>query len=230
MDNRDLKDLLAQSKLAPLSSFTDSDHLAQLKHGDFPRWRDLLRQFPDVHVATVQFGDIVKIGASDEVDSETIVAIKPLLQEMIPWRKGPFEVCGIFIDSEWRSNLKWARLEKELSPLAGKKILDIGCGNGYYGFRMLQQQPKFVIGIDPHLAYVAQFWALKKFAPHIPLHVLPCGLEQFPAGVSGFDTAFSMGVIYHQRSPIDHLQQCKQCLVPGGEFVLETLYVDGPVG
>jgi tRNA (mo5U34)-methyltransferase len=230
MYNSDLKDLLAQSKLAPLINFTQSDYLDQLKHGDFPRWRALLRQFPRVNVSSFHFGEIVKIGSSDEVNPEAIAAIKPLLQELIPWRKGPFEVCGIPIDTEWRSNLKWARLEQELSPLAGRKILDIGCGNAYYGFRMLEHLPEFIIGIDPHLAYVAQFWALKQFAPHLPLHVLPCGLEQFPAGVKGFDTAFSMGVIYHRRSPIDHLQQCKQCLVPGGELVLETLYVDGPTG
>ena len=149
---------------------------------------------------------------------------------MIPWRKGPFNVCGIPIDSEWLSNLKWARLTEALPSLEGKKILDIGCGNAYYGFRMLDQKPEFVIGIDPHLAYVAQFWALKHFAPNLPIYALPCGLEQFPRSLHGFDVVFSMGIIYHRRSPIDHLQQCKQCLKPGGELVLETLYVDGPAG
>ena len=228
MDYSALKDLITETKLEPLTSFTETDYLDRLKYGDFPRWRELLGKFPAANITSVQLGDIVKFGANNDLDPEKLAVLKSLLQEMIPWRKGPFNVCGIPIDSEWLSNLKWARLAKELPPLEGKKILDIGCGNAYYGFRMLDQKPEFVIGIDPHLAYVAQFWALKHFVPHLPIYVLPCGLEQFPGSLHGFDVVFSMGVIYHRRSPIDHLQQCKQCLAPGGELVLETLYVDGP--
>ena len=230
MDYSALKELLTETKLEPLTSFIESDYLDQLKYGDFPRWRELLGKFPEVNITSVQLGDIIKFGDNNDLDQEKLAVIKSLLQEMIPWRKGPFNVCGISIDSEWLSNLKWARLSKELPPLEGKKILDIGCGNAYYGFRMLDQKPEFVIGIDPHLAYIAQFWALKHFVPHLPIYALPCGLEQFPGSLHGFDVAFSMGVIYHRRSPIDHLQQCKQCLAPGGELVLETLYVDGPAG
>ena len=36
-----------------------------------------------------------------------------------------------------------------------------------------------------------------------------------------------MGVLYHRRSPLDHLWQLKDQLVPGGELVLETLVVEG---
>ena len=230
MDYSALKELLTETKLEPLTSFIESDYLDQLKYGDFPRWRELLGKFPAVNITSVQLGDIVKFGANNDLDPEKHAVIKSLLQEMIPWRKGPFNVCGIPIDSEWLSNLKWARLTEALPSLEGKKILDIGCGNAYYGFRMLDQKPEFVIGIDPHLAYVAQFWALKHFAPNLPIYALPCGLEQFPRSLHGFDVVFSMGIIYHRRSPIDHLQQCKQCLKPGGELVLETLYVDGPAG
>jgi tRNA (mo5U34)-methyltransferase len=36
-----------------------------------------------------------------------------------------------------------------------------------------------------------------------------------------------MGVLYHQRSPVDHLRQLKGTLRQGGQLVLETLYVPG---
>jgi tRNA (mo5U34)-methyltransferase len=39
-----------------------------------------------------------------------------------------------------------------------------------------------------------------------------------------------MGVLYHRRSPIDHLMKLKGCLRPGGELVLETLVIDGEEG
>jgi len=48
-----------------------------------------------------------------------------------------------------------------------------------------------------------------------------------PRNLSGFDTLFSMGVLYHRRSPIDHLYALRSLLRSGGELVLETLVVDG---
>ena len=39
-----------------------------------------------------------------------------------------------------------------------------------------------------------------------------------------------MGVLYHRRSPMDHLQELKDCLRPGGQLVLETLVIEGRQG
>ena len=39
-----------------------------------------------------------------------------------------------------------------------------------------------------------------------------------------------MGVLYHVRSPIDHLLHLKKCLNRGGQLVVETLIVDGEEG
>lgn len=230
MDYINLETIIANTRLAPLLAFTELSYLEQLKHGDFHRWRSHLKKFPDIEVSDCNFGNIVRIGGVNDVNHEIRSFIQQLLFEMVPWRKGPFEVLGISIDSEWRSNLKWSRLKNQIASLSGKKVLDVGCGNGYYGFRMLQQKPEVVIGIEPHLAYVTQFWALKQFTPRLPVSVLPCTLEQIPGALHGFDSVFSMGVIYHRRSPIDHLMHCKQCLAPGGQLILESLYVDGPAG
>ncbi len=56
--------------------------------------------------------------------------------------------------------------------------------------------------------------------------MLPLGIEQLPA-LKAFDTVFSMGVLYHRRSPLEHLWQMKDQLVNEGELVLETLVIDG---
>ena len=39
-----------------------------------------------------------------------------------------------------------------------------------------------------------------------------------------------MGVLYHRRSPIDHILALKDCLRRGGELVLETLVIEGETG
>jgi tRNA (mo5U34)-methyltransferase len=59
--------------------------------------------------------------------------------------------------------------------------------------------------------------------------LLPLGIENMPkmAVMEGVDSVFSMGVLYHRKSPIDHLLELKALLRPGGELVLETLVVEG---
>ena len=39
-----------------------------------------------------------------------------------------------------------------------------------------------------------------------------------------------MGVLYHRRSPLDHLYELRACLRAGGELVLETLVIEGGEG
>ena len=51
-----------------------------------------------------------------------------------------------------------------------------------------------------------------------------------PAKMQSFDTVFSMGILYHRKSPIDHLIELKDLLNDGGELVLDTLVVEGDEG
>jgi tRNA (mo5U34)-methyltransferase len=52
-------------------------------------------------------------------------------------------------------------------------------------------------------------------------------MEDVPRPLKAFDTTFSMGVLYHRKSPINHLMELKNLLAPKGELVLETLIIDG---
>jgi tRNA (mo5U34)-methyltransferase len=110
--------------------------------------------------------------------------------------------------------------------LNGRKILDIGCGNGYHMFRMLGAGAEFVVGIDPSRLFMMQFRTLKRYARDLPAFYLPLGIESLPA-MPCFDTVFSMGVLYHRKSPFDFLKKMKSMLKAGGKLVLETLVVEG---
>ena len=225
-----LKHRVHGTSLEPLEVFLQDAFLGRIRHGDFKRWRERLAALPAVTPSSYAAADVISVGSPEDLDEAGRASLKLRLKEFIPWRKGPFNVFGIDIDTEWRSDMKWNRLKDHISPLAGRTVLDVGCGNGYYGFRMQGAGAKLVIGIDQHIPYVAQFWAVKHFLDQLPVFVLPLSLQAFPAGLQSFDTVFSMGVLYHQRSPIDHLLQLKDSLKPGGELVLETLYVDGGKG
>lgn len=150
-----------------------------------------------------------------------------LLRSLIPWRKGPYSLYGTDIDTEWRSDWKWQRILPHLSPLIGRTLLDVGCGNGYHMWRMLGAGAKRVVGIDPMPLFLCQFEAIRKLLGNDPrVHLLPLGIEQLPPS-NTFDTVFSMGVLYHRRSPFDHLLQLKNQLISSGELVLETLVIEG---
>ncbi|HBT29638.1 MAG TPA: tRNA 5-methoxyuridine(34)/uridine 5-oxyacetic acid(34) synthase CmoB, partial [Erwinia persicina] len=153
--------------------------------------------------------------------------IEKLLRNLMPWRKGPFSLYGVSIDTEWRSDWKWERVLPHISPLAGRTVLDVGCGSGYHMWRMLGAGAQLVVGIDPMQLFLCQFEAVRKLLGNDQrAHLLPLGIEQLPE-LKAFDTVFSMGVLYHRRSPLDHLFQLKNQLVSGGELVLETLVVEG---
>lgn len=225
-----LNEFLDNTPMAPLLKFSTADWYDSRNNGDLARWRRAVASLPDITPSEIDFANAVRIGVAADAPPSAIETLTAALQGLIPWRKGPFNLFDVLIDTEWRSDWKWERVRSQISALAGRTILDVGCGNGYHCFRMHGEGARLAIGVDPQLAYSMQFHAIKRYAPAVPVYVLPTTLEQLPMGMGCFDTVFSMGVLYHRRSPIDHLLHLQSCLRPGGELVLETLVVDGPEG
>ena len=195
-------------------------------HGDHHRWRAAVASLPAVSARAVSLGDTVTV--SGDLRKGDRQRLRDSLQALHPWRKGPFSLFGMHIDSEWRSDIKWRRVAPHIE-LAGLRVLDVGCGNGYYGWRMLGAGAASVVGIDPTVLYCMQHQAINRFIGDRRNQVLPLGFEELPVRLSAgrFDAAFSMGVLYHRRDPLDHLRRLRQCLVPGGFAVVESLVAGG---
>jgi tRNA (mo5U34)-methyltransferase len=205
--------------------------LSEQRYGDLPRWLEALAALPGLRADTVHLDQArVGVSAQQPIDSASRDQLISALQALHPWRKGPFELFGTHIDTEWRSDWKWDRLAPAIDDLQGRRVLDVGCGSGYHCWRMLGAGAAEVIGIDPTPLFVVQYWALRKYLQRDEVWVLPVGIEQVPAKLQAFDTVFSMGVLYHRRSPMDHLLELRDCLRPGGQLVLETLVVEGGPG
>lgn len=220
---------IADSPLSPwlelLPRQISTWHKEQL-HGDFNKWVKLLSKLPQTVPSKVQLKDKVEFGLAEDINDYTQKQIIGLLKQFMPWRKGPFYVHGIHVDTEWRSDWKWQRVQPHIQSLENRYVLDVGCGSGYHMWRMLGENAKMVVGADPSQLFLMQFQAMKHFNPDPRIHLLPVGVEQLPEK-NAFDTVFSMGVLYHRKSPLDFLQQLKNQLRPGGELVLETLVVEG---
>ncbi|MDY6057310.1 MAG: tRNA 5-methoxyuridine(34)/uridine 5-oxyacetic acid(34) synthase CmoB [Campylobacter lanienae] len=141
-----------------------------------------------------------------------------------PWRKGPFGLNELFIDSEWRSFVKFNILKPHLS-LKDKTIADVGCNNGYYMFKMLEYEPRSIIGFDPSELAFLQFSFINHFAKSdIKFEI--AGVESLPSYGVKFDTIFCLGVLYHRSDPIKCLKELKSALNPNGEVFIDTMYID----
>jgi tRNA (mo5U34)-methyltransferase len=200
-------------------------------HGDYEKFLSILKSLPNATPSVTNFsGDVIKIGRENDLESDALDILLQQLKNLIPWRKGPYKIFDIFVDTEWRSDLKWNRLKGSISSLKGRLVLDVGSGNGYHCWRMFGEGAAGVIGIDPYLLSVTQFNVFKNYANDAPVWVLPLGVERMPENLELFDTVFSMGVLYHRRSPFDHLFKLKSFLTSGGELILETLVIEGNKG
>jgi len=171
-------------------------------HGDFPAWSAAVQQL---------------VAGEDP---------QTALRALMPWRKGPWALGGLHIDTEWRSDWKWERLKPHFTQLRGARILDVGCGNGYFGWQMLDAGAHFVVGIDPTLLYCMQHLAAVKLLGEANNWVLPLTLEESPH-ITCFDAVLSMGVLYHRKDPLEHMKHLTACCVPGGTCIVETLIVSG---
>ncbi|WP_372964342.1 tRNA 5-methoxyuridine(34)/uridine 5-oxyacetic acid(34) synthase CmoB [Marinobacter sp.] len=200
-------------------------------HGDMDRWQTALEALPAASGTSVDLThSAVTIASAAPLSEPEAEKLELGLRGLMPWRKGPFDFFGTYIDTEWRSDWKWDRVAPHLADLNGRTILDVGCGSGYHCWRMAGAGAKRVLGIDPGLLFMFQFLAVKGYLGDVPVDLIPIRMEDLPDNLELFDTTFSMGVLYHRRSPIDHLLDLKGTLRSGGELVLETLVVEGPEG
>ena len=197
--------------------------LDQKNFGDLSRWMPVVENLPTIKANEIDL-NASAITIKGELPPDDL---KDQLLALSPWRKGPFNIHGVEINTEWRSDWKWDRVSPHIQPLQGRTVLDVGCGNGYHVWRMMGEGAELVIGIDPSPLFIMQFTALKHFISDCDAYVLPLGIEAVPDNLQAFDTVFSMGVLYHRRSAIDHLLQLKSCMKAGAELVLETLVIEG---
>jgi tRNA (mo5U34)-methyltransferase len=158
-----------------------------------------------------------------KIDSEWTDIEK--LKTFMPWRKGPFQIGDVLINSEWKSDIKYELLEQHIE-IEGKKVADVGCNNGYYMFRMAEKNPEKIVGFDPSPLFKSQFQLINRFiGTEIEYEML--GVEHFPLYEHKFDTVLCLGVLYHRSDPVATLKQLKAGLNRDGTLILDTFIIDG---
>jgi len=179
----------------------------------------------DIKNSVVKYDDWVTVELKDKLSSKDMELLEKSAKALIPWRKGPFDIAGLKIDSEWQSNIKY-NLLKPYFNLKDKIVADVGCNNGYYMFRMLEQQPKRLVGFDPSAIFRSQFDFVNYFIKSdIKYEML--GVEHLEFYEHKFDFIFMLGVLYHRSDPIASLKSLYRALNKNGEIIVDSFMIDG---
>ena len=173
----------------------------------------------------LDYGDWFSVGKREDLSQEEFDIIENAAKKLIPWRKGPFNIFGLEIDSEWQSNIKY-NLIRPYFNLKDKVVADIGCNNGYYMFRMLEDKPKRLVGFDPSPLTLHQFEFINHFVKSEIIYEM-LGVEHLEYYNHKFDFIFMLGVLYHRSDPVGTLKSLAKGLNSKGEILIDTFMIDG---
>ncbi len=197
------------------------DRLLTPKNTEF---RALLDNLPEVTCEWIP-GPIVTLAG--DLNPRDVASWEARLKALIPWKKGPWSLFGVEIDAEWRSDLKWQRLEPFLPDLCGQRILDIGCHNGYFMHRLAQHKPDLVVGLEPYEKHWFTFQLIQHYAKRPELRFELMGVEHCNQFGQFFDVIFCMGILYHRKDPIGTLQKMRAALRKGGRIYIDCQGIPG---
>ena len=173
----------------------------------------------------IDYGDWFSVGKKEDLTQEEYELIIQTAKKLIPWRKGPFKVFDLEIDSEWQSNIKY-NLIRPFFNLKDKVVADIGCNNGYYMFRMLEDKTKRLVGFDTSPLTLHQFEFINHFVKSDIVYEM-LGVEHLEYYNHKFDFIFMLGVLYHRPDPVGTLKSLARGLNSKGEILIDTFMIDG---
>ena len=188
---------------------------------------DAVEEVKSINIDNVDvlLDDYIKIGKKDDLTTIEHQILQNAKTKLIPWRKGPFILFDDILETEWRSDKKYNLLRPHFN-LNDKIVADIGCNNGYYMLRMLEDNPKMITGFDPSPFFNLQFNLVNHFVKSdIKFELL--GVEYLENYEHKFDFIFMLGVLYHRADPIGTLKQLNKALNKNGEIIIDTFMIDG---
>ena len=85
------------------------------------RWIKAIENLPLAGKASAALDSCIAINAHGLLAGDLVKVERPLMQ-LRPWRKGPFSINELYIDSEWRSDMKWDRIKSAIGDLDGQRV------------------------------------------------------------------------------------------------------------
>ncbi len=114
---------------------------------------------------------------------------------------------------------EWPAFQRLLPPLAGKRVLDLGCGLGNFAREARARGAVQVVGVDLSERMLAEARARD---PDPAIVYLRSSLEAFEPEPAAFDLVVSMLALHYVADYRLIVQRMARCLVPGGRVALSV--------
>lgn len=115
------------------------------------------------------------------------------------------------------ANARISRAVQRVANLKGKRVVDIGCGDGTYTLELLAYEPAFVLGIDPAAVAIEQAQAKTRGIPNIGFKVW----DMYRLGE--LEPRFDVGVL---RGVLHHLDDAAAGIAAACRSVREVIVVE----
>lgn len=152
-------------------------------------------------------------------DVKTFWECHPLLSSRIPYPPGSEEFFRTFDDERERIEPPFIQRQVyDFQKARGKKVLDVGCGNGWVLSKFFGEGAKcFGCDLTQRAIEISsrRFNLLKGEAIFIVANA-----EELPFKDSSFDIITAMGVLHHTPKTTEAIQEIYRVLKTGGKFVL----------
>ncbi|MFM9939184.1 MAG: class I SAM-dependent methyltransferase [Hyphomicrobiaceae bacterium] len=123
-------------------------------------------------------------------------------------------------DLAYRYGERAAELVALIGPLAGRRVLEVGCDTGLFVGYLRDRHGAASVGVDVAHKAVAE-------ARKAGLDVRLGTLEQLALPPHSFDVICAYDLIEHVADPAGFLKEAASILAPGGIIVIETPNYDG---
>lgn len=114
---------------------------------------------------------------------------------------------------------EWPALKAMLPELAGKRVLDLGCGYGWHCRYALEQGAREVVGVDISQRMLEQARCRTISERCRYLHM---AMEDIDFPEACFDVVISSLALHYVRDYADVLRRVAVCLKSGGDFVFSV--------
>jgi 2-polyprenyl-6-hydroxyphenyl methylase/3-demethylubiquinone-9 3-methyltransferase len=115
----------------------------------------------------------------------------------------------------------WEPVLGNLASLSrASRVLDAGCGNGFFT-KQLEEKGFDAVGIDLEESGIEH---ARKLVPNVRFELASVYDDMLALFGSPFDAVVSLEVIEHIYDPRMFVTRVRECLRPGGLFILSTPY------
>jgi len=111
------------------------------------------------------------------------------------------------------------------SSMAGLRLLDIGCSDGYFSFEA-EKRGASVVAMDFVPEDYTGFSVARRILGSAAEYRMDNVYNLSPDKYGQFDVVFFLGVIYHLRKPLAALDAIRTIMKPGGLLFVATMLID----